>query len=211
MPILQCYLNVSTLDSQKLLISICSPLPVTCRSFPPPLPCSLTQFLLMHHKAHVQDSRWQVTGAQEIIWNSQSDHPQCSVLLIHWVDCFPGAESPSTSVTSLRTSFRTLDPRKYSIFSKEFFKKSIIVFNFLKESPIHLNIFYKLSQIRLGFPGGSNGKESTCIAGEPDLIPGSERSPRERNGSPLQSSCLENPMDRGTWQAMVYGVMKSQT
>ena len=132
MPILQCYINVSTLDSQKLLISICSPLPVTCKPFPPSLPCSLTQFLLMHHKAQVQDSRWQVTGAQEIIWNSQSAHPQHSVLLIHWVDCFPGAESPSSSVTSLRTSFRTLDPHKQSIFSKEFLKRVLQFLIFLK-------------------------------------------------------------------------------
>ena len=50
-------------------------------------------------------------------------------------------------------------------------------------------------------PGGSDGKVSTCSAGNLDLIPGSERSPREENGYPLQYSCLENPMDRGTWQA----------
>ena len=36
-----------------------------------------------------------------------------------------------------------------------------------------------------GFPGGSDGKESTCNAGEPDLIPGLGRSAREGNGSPL--------------------------
>ena len=44
-----------------------------------------------------------------------------------------------------------------------------------------------------GFPGGSDGKESTGNAGEPSLIPGSGRSPGERN---LQYSCLKNPMDR---------------
>ena len=42
-------------------------------------------------------------------------------------------------------------------------------------------------------------------------IPGSERSPGEGNGNPLQYSCLENPMDRGAWQAMVHGVTKSWT
>ena len=40
------------------------------------------------------------------------------------------------------------------------------------------------------------------------LIPGSERSPGEGNGNPLQYSCLENPMDRGAWQAMFHGVEK---
>ena len=41
-------------------------------------------------------------------------------------------------------------------------------------------------------------------------MPGSERSPGERNGNPLQCPCLENPMDRGAWQATVHGVAKSQ-
>ena len=45
----------------------------------------------------------------------------------------------------------------------------------------------------LGFPGGSNGKESTCSAGDPDLIPGLGSSPGEGNGCTLQNSCLENP------------------
>ena len=63
----------------------------------------------------------------------------------------------------------------------------------------------------LGFPGGSDGKESTCNARDPGLIPGSRRSPVEGNGNPLQYSCLENPMDRGAWQAIVHGVTKSGT
>ena len=49
-----------------------------------------------------------------------------------------------------------------------------------------------------GFPSGSDGKASACNAGDPGLIPGSGRSPGERNGNPLQPSCLENPMDGGT-------------
>ena len=40
------------------------------------------------------------------------------------------------------------------------------------------------------------------------LIPGSERSPGEENGNPLQYSCLGNPMERGAWQVTVYGVAK---
>ena len=47
------------------------------------------------------------------------------------------------------------------------------------------------------FPGGSDGKAYNV--GDPGLIPGSVRSPREGNGNPLQCSCLENPMDRGAW------------
>ena len=45
---------------------------------------------------------------------------------------------------------------------------------------------------------------------EAGLFPGSERSPGEGNGNPLQYSCLENTMDRGAWQATVHGVTKSQ-
>ena len=43
------------------------------------------------------------------------------------------------------------------------------------------------------------------------LVPGSERSPGRRHSNPLQCSCLENPMDRGAWQATVHRVAKSQT
>ena len=61
------------------------------------------------------------------------------------------------------------------------------------------------------FPGGSDGKASAYNAGDLGLIPGSGRSPREGNGNPLQYSCLENPMDRGAWEATVHGVTKSRT
>ena len=47
---------------------------------------------------------------------------------------------------------------------------------------------------------------STCQAGDVDSVPGSGRSPGERNGSPLQYSCLENPMNRGAWRATVHVV-----
>ena len=62
-----------------------------------------------------------------------------------------------------------------------------------------------------GFPGGSDGKESACPAGDWSLIPRSGRSPGEGNGCPLQYACLENSMDRGAWQATVCGVAKSWT
>ena len=48
-------------------------------------------------------------------------------------------------------------------------------------------------------PGGSDSKASAYNVGDPGSIPGSGRSPREGNGNPLQYSCLENPMDGGTW------------
>ena len=63
----------------------------------------------------------------------------------------------------------------------------------------------------MDFPGGSDDKESACNIGDPGSIPGSGRSPGERNGYPLQYSCLENPMDGGAWWALVHGVTKSWT
>ena len=60
-------------------------------------------------------------------------------------------------------------------------------------------------------PGGSDGKESACSAGDLGLIPGKERPPGEGNGYPLQYSCLGNPLDTGAWRATVHGVTKSQT
>ena len=61
----------------------------------------------------------------------------------------------------------------------------------------------------MGFPHSSVGKESACNAGDPALTPGSgRRVPGEGNGNPLQYSCLENPMDRGAWQATVHGVTR---
>ena len=62
----------------------------------------------------------------------------------------------------------------------------------------------------LGFPRSSVGKKSACNAGDPGLIPGLGGFPKEGNGNPLQYSCLENPMDRGAWQAIVPWGRKSQ-
>ena len=62
----------------------------------------------------------------------------------------------------------------------------------------------------LGFPGGSDSKESACNAGDTCLIHGLGRFPGEENGHPLQYSCLENSMNRA-WLATVQGVAKSWT
>ena len=55
------------------------------------------------------------------------------------------------------------------------------------------------------------GKESTCQAGDSDLIPKSGRPPGEGNSNPLQYYCLGNPMDRGAWCAAAHEVTKSWT
>ena len=59
--------------------------------------------------------------------------------------------------------------------------------------------------------GGSDGIKSALNVGDLGLIPGSEKSPGEVNGNPLQCSCLENPMYRGAWWATVLEVLRSWT
>ena len=63
----------------------------------------------------------------------------------------------------------------------------------------------------LCFPGGSAVKNPPANAGDMGLIPGLGRSPGGGNGNPLQHSCLQDPMNRGTWQATVHGITESWT
>ena len=72
----------------------------------------------------------------------------------------------------------------------------------------HESVVKNYCTTREGIPGSSISKESACSVGDPGLILGSGRSPGEGNGSPLQYSCLGNPMDRGAWWATIHGVMK---
>jgi len=73
-----------------------------------------------------------------------------------------------------------------------------------------VNAFFD-SVLVVCFPGGSDSKASVCSARDLGSIPRSGRSPGEGNGNPLQYSCLENPTDRGAWQATVHGIAKSRT
>jgi len=60
----------------------------------------------------------------------------------------------------------------------------------------------------LGFPGGSDGKESICNVGNLGLIPVLGRSSEEGNGNPLQYSFLEDPNNRGDWWPIILGASK---
>ena len=68
-----------------------------------------------------------------------------------------------------------------------------------------------LIYIIMGFPCGSDGKESSCNAGDLGLIPGLGRFPGEGNSNLLQYSCLEGSIDREAWWATIYRVTKSWT
>ena len=61
------------------------------------------------------------------------------------------------------------------------------------------------------FPGGSDNKGSARNEADLGSIPGLGRSPGEGHGNQQQYPCLENPSDRGPWQATVHGVAKNQT
>ena len=63
----------------------------------------------------------------------------------------------------------------------------------------------------MGFPGGSDGQESACNAGDLGSIPGLGRSPAGRDGNPLQYSCLENPHGQKSLVSIVHRVAKSWT
>ena len=76
---------------------------------------------------------------------------------------------------------------------------------------VHLFYLTNPYSIYVGFPGGSDSKESTCKAGDLGSIPGLGRYPEGVRGNPLQYSCLENPMDRGAWWGTVHAVTKSRT
>ena len=75
-------------------------------------------------------------------------------------------------------------------------------------------VTFNLRFERVGLLGGSVVKNLPASEGDArdvGLISGSGRCPGEGSGSPLQYSCLGNPMDRGAWQAAIHGVTKSQT
>ena len=63
----------------------------------------------------------------------------------------------------------------------------------------------------MGFPGGSEGEESACHAGDPGSIPGWGRTPGGGHGNPLQDSCLKIPMDRRAWKATVHWAAELDT
>ena len=73
------------------------------------------------------------------------------------------------------------------------------------------DFFFKDIEKNIHTNSCSVGKESACDVGDPGLIPGSGRSPREGNSYPLQYSCLENSTDKEAWCTTVHGVTKSRT
>ena len=136
----------------------------------------------------------------EIYWNYYSLFIWNSNLIKHRVFLFAKSGNPNYNITQLQK----IKPHDIYLLLL-WIDPSIIC--------CKLIILYITIKIQLhntgSFPGGSDSKESACNVGDPVSIPRSGRSPGEGNGNPLQYSCLENPMDRGAWQAAVHGVSKS--
>ena len=94
-------------------------------------------------------------------------------------------------------------------------KKDILFYNYgiiIKLRKVNINIYYDylLLIYSSAFPGGSDGKESTCHVGDLGLFSGLGRSSGRGYGNPLQYSCLENSMDRDAWWATFHGVIQSK-
>ena len=152
------------------------------------------------------------------------------------MDCSPWGRRESDTTESLSLSHKKFWPTQYlqflyiylfltfhgiiqcMAFGSDFFP---LAQRFQGLSLQHVSVLYSfllltsspLCQDR-GFPGGTSGKEPACQCRrlrDTGSIPGFERSPGGGHGTPLQCSCLENPMDRGAWRAAVYRVTQSRT
>ena len=87
----------------------------------------------------------------------------------------------------------------------------VYYFNSVVVSYVYICIYMRLCVCKLGFPGGSDGKESVRNAEDLGSMARSGRSPGEGNDNSFQYSCLENSMDIGAWRATVHEVAKSRT
>ena len=114
---------------------------------------------------------------------------------LHW--------SPETT-TTLLIGYTPIQNKKFKFERKD-----------EKLEPLKSGSFSSFTRALLGFPGGSSGKEPVCQCRldirDMGSIPGSGRSPGGGHENPLQYSCLENSMDRGTWCPAVHKVTQSQT
>ena len=126
-----------------------------------------------------------------------------------WIPWFVASSSISRFIAPTSASTLTSSDFDFSVLHGPVNQSQL---NIIGYSP-HFKILTHISIVicYTGFPGGSDGKESACNAVDLGSKPGSGRSPGEGNGNPLQYSCLENPMDRGSWWAPVHGFTKSWT
>ena len=102
-------------------------------------------------------------------------------------------------------------PVRPSLITHLTLQPSLSCFALFPSSLLYMSVVKCVSTPPRGFPSGSVGKESACSAGDPGSIPLSGRSTGGGHGNPLQYSCLENSMDRGSRQATVHGISELDT
>ena len=151
---------------------------------------------------------WKITTTK--LFSQSLEHSGCSVLVLG---------PASYKQTSVFCELFALSPLKYfkaNTLCVERTPISTLPSSIMIEALGYLQMkitFLDCFEVKSGhsFLGGSDGKASVYNAGDLGSIPGLGRSPGELNGNPLQYYCLENPRDRGAWQATVHGLAKSRT
>ena len=127
-------------------------------------------------------------------------HLQLKLLQIFNSDLFPGhqymTQSPLMKMSCRYAPVSCKIPRVNNTYLKPFCTQRVIL------------VFLFLNSVQWTFHVAQMVKNPSANAGDTDLIPGLGRSPGGRHGNPLQYSFLENPMDRGAWQATVPRVAK---
>ena len=147
----------------------------------------------------MEKSRW-----EEFIDSSVLENVSFSCLMCFAILTLNLILKIHSNITLVLCHFVNLHLKMWLIFWHVYKKENEIKKTKNKNDFTYLSLFW-------GFTGGSDSKESPCNAGDSGSICGSERSPGEGNGNPLQYSCLENSMDIGTWWATVHGFIKNQT
>ena len=90
-----------------------------------------------------------------------------------------------------------LKAKTWKIYKDEYYSIAVVLVGVIfTMPPLGCSLFLIVQRILLGFPGGWDGKESACNAGDTGSMPRSGRYAGKGNGNPLQYSCLENPITR---------------
>ena len=224
----QASLSITSSRSLLKLTSIESVMPsnhlILCR--PLLLPPSLFPSIRVFSNESVLWIRWPKYWSFSLNFSPSNEHSGLISFKMDWLELL-AVQGTLKSLLQQTPQFKSIN---YSVFSllynptltsiHEYWKTiALIIWTFIgKVMSLLFNTlsrFVKAILLRSkhsakGFPGGSDSKESACNTGDLGSIAGSERSPGEGNGYPLQYSWLENSMDRRTCQPAVHGVAKSQ-
>ena len=160
-----------------------------------------------------ETSVWSLV-CEDPLEKGMATHSSILAWRIPWTEELFGLQSMGSQrvghdwVTFISLHFSTSHASKFYLWNilnviKVFWKRYKSIHNYF--------IIFLTLNSGLVFPGGPESKESACNAGDLGLVSGLGRSPEKGNGNPLQYSCLENPMNKGAWRAIVHVFAKSLT